>query len=67
MALCDVDKKKIGKNYIPYNSHTRSNGRPVDIVHFKDAEPPFVICVKIVGKKMCLTNLNKFILESYKR
>ncbi|XP_044254228.1 UDP-GlcNAc:betaGal beta-1,3-N-acetylglucosaminyltransferase-like protein 1 isoform X2 [Tribolium madens] len=46
-ALCDVDKKKVGKIYTPFNSDTRKSGRSVDILHFKDAEPPFVICVKI--------------------
>ncbi|EEZ99809.1 UDP-GlcNAc:betaGal beta-1,3-N-acetylglucosaminyltransferase-like protein 1 [Tribolium castaneum] len=47
IALCDVDIKKVGKTYTPFNSDTRKSGRSVDIVHFKNAEPPFVICVKI--------------------
>jgi hypothetical protein len=47
LALCDVDEKKIGKKYISFNPETRHNGRPLDIIHFRKAVPPFVICVKI--------------------
>ncbi|KAJ3662338.1 hypothetical protein Zmor_006692 [Zophobas morio] len=47
IAMCDVDVKKVGKAYIPFDPHTRESGTPVDIVHFKDASPPFVVCVKI--------------------
>ncbi|RZC42380.1 UDP-GlcNAc:betaGal beta-1,3-N-acetylglucosaminyltransferase-like protein [Asbolus verrucosus] len=46
-VLCDVDHNKIGKKYVSFCPETRRSGRPVDIVHFKDASPPFVICVKM--------------------
>lgn len=48
VALCDVDKNKIGKKYEPFDAVDRKIGRPVPIISYKEAQPPFVICVKIV-------------------
>ncbi|XP_049818551.1 UDP-GlcNAc:betaGal beta-1,3-N-acetylglucosaminyltransferase-like protein 1 [Aethina tumida] len=47
VALCDVDKNKIGKKYEPFDAVDRKIGRPVPIISYKEAQPPFVICVKI--------------------
>ncbi|CAG9770939.1 unnamed protein product [Ceutorhynchus assimilis] len=43
-AFCDVDLNKIGKKY---SASDDNQGKEVDIIHFKDAVPPFVICIKI--------------------
>ncbi|GJQ83286.1 hypothetical protein Trydic_g8878 [Trypoxylus dichotomus] len=47
IAMCDVDQNKIGKSYIPYDTIKRTNCRPIKIIHFKEAKPPIVICVKL--------------------
>ncbi|CAG9831610.1 unnamed protein product [Diabrotica balteata] len=48
VAFCDVDGNKIGKPYIPYNPNDRKGKKKmIEIVHFKDALPPLVICVKM--------------------
>ena len=45
-GFCDVDQKKISKGvYIHEESSQRPKPR-VPIVHFSDAQPPFIICVK---------------------
>lgn len=43
--FCDVDPKKIGKNYQHFISRTITSSIPIK--HFTDAKPPFVICVKL--------------------
>ncbi|KAJ8246306.1 hypothetical protein GJAV_G00266110 [Gymnothorax javanicus] len=46
-AFCDVDKNKIRKGYYTYeNSKERPKPR-IPVQHFKDASPPFIICVKL--------------------
>merc|ERR1712189_112183 len=48
LALCDVDEKKIAKGEYRCELLKENNKVPViPIVHFRDAKPPFVICVKI--------------------
>ncbi|XP_014224302.1 UDP-GlcNAc:betaGal beta-1,3-N-acetylglucosaminyltransferase-like protein 1 [Trichogramma pretiosum] len=47
-ALCDIDEKKIGQKYAPYDSHQRKVINSIPIIHFSEAVPPFVICVKLV-------------------
>ncbi|CAH0547615.1 unnamed protein product [Brassicogethes aeneus] len=47
VAMCDVDVKKIGKTYVPFDAAGRKIGRPVKIVSFKEANAPLVICVKL--------------------
>ncbi|KAL6057835.1 hypothetical protein STEG23_034038 [Scotinomys teguina] len=47
MAFCDVDEKKIRKGFY---CHEDSQERPkpkVPVLHFQDAQSPFVICVKL--------------------
>lgn len=46
-ALCDVDLNKIGKHYTPYDPKRRKEGRAIPILNYKDAVPPFVICIKL--------------------
>ena len=41
-AFCDVDPKKIGTTY-----HNAGTGTRVPVVHFTQAEPPFVCCVAL--------------------
>lgn len=47
VAFCDVDLNKIGKKYTAFDSGERKFGQEVDIIHFRNATPPFVICMKI--------------------
>lgn len=47
IAFCDVDMKKIEKGVYVYE-HSQLICKPkVPIISFKDATPPFVICVKM--------------------
>ncbi|XP_024942205.1 UDP-GlcNAc:betaGal beta-1,3-N-acetylglucosaminyltransferase-like protein 1 [Cephus cinctus] len=46
-ALCDVDKNKIGSKYEPYDPILRKVGRAIPILHYTEAKPPFVICIKL--------------------
>nr|XP_023015161.1 UDP-GlcNAc:betaGal beta-1,3-N-acetylglucosaminyltransferase-like protein 1 isoform X1 [Leptinotarsa decemlineata] len=46
-AMCDVDKNKIGHKYKPYYPDDKIAGPELNIVHYGDALPPFVICVKM--------------------
>ncbi|XP_058807449.1 UDP-GlcNAc:betaGal beta-1,3-N-acetylglucosaminyltransferase-like protein 1 isoform X1 [Phymastichus coffea] len=47
IAFCDVDKKKIGKKYTPYDHSIRRSKVPIPIEHYSIAKPPFIICVKL--------------------
>jgi len=47
LAFCDVDLNKIGKKYSAFSDDERRFGKEIDIIHFRDAIPPFVICMKI--------------------
>ncbi|XP_036691701.1 UDP-GlcNAc:betaGal beta-1,3-N-acetylglucosaminyltransferase-like protein 1 isoform X5 [Balaenoptera musculus] len=47
VAFCDVDENKIKKGFYCYeNSQERPKPR-VPVLHFRAAQPPFVICVKL--------------------
>lgn len=46
--FCDVDVNKIGKQYVPFDEQTRTSGRSIPIVNYKEADKPFIICVKQV-------------------
>nr|XP_024090336.2 UDP-GlcNAc:betaGal beta-1,3-N-acetylglucosaminyltransferase-like protein 1 isoform X2 [Pongo abelii] len=49
VAFCDVDENKIRKGFY---CHEDSEERPkprIPILHFRAAQPPFVICVKLVS------------------
>ncbi|XP_030751484.1 UDP-GlcNAc:betaGal beta-1,3-N-acetylglucosaminyltransferase-like protein 1 [Sitophilus oryzae] len=47
LAFCDVDLNKIGKKYTAFDAIERKFKHEVDIIHFRNAIPPFVICIKI--------------------
>ncbi|KAH3871431.1 UDP-GlcNAc:betaGal beta-1,3-N-acetylglucosaminyltransferase-like protein 1 [Dreissena polymorpha] len=45
--FCDVDKNKISKGYYVYEE-SKSQPKPrIPVISFKDAKPPFIICVKM--------------------
>ncbi|XP_019615016.1 PREDICTED: UDP-GlcNAc:betaGal beta-1,3-N-acetylglucosaminyltransferase-like protein 1 isoform X1 [Branchiostoma belcheri] len=46
-AFCDVDVKKIEKGFYTYEESRELPKPRVPIIHFKEASPPFVICVKL--------------------
>lgn len=46
IAFCDVDEKKIEKGVYIYEESKRLPKPRVRIVHFTDATPPFIICMK---------------------
>jgi len=45
IAFCDVDEKKIGKNY-EYQETTKRPKPKIPIIHFSQAVPPLVIALK---------------------
>ncbi|KAF2897810.1 hypothetical protein ILUMI_08366 [Ignelater luminosus] len=47
IAMCDINANLIGRDYMPYSVKTRKVECSIPIVHFKDAKPPFIICVKM--------------------
>lgn len=47
VSFCDVDKKKIGKHYVPYPKLVDGHLVKIPIVHFSQAKPPLVVCVKL--------------------
>lgn len=52
VAMCDVDPQKIGKTYKPYYPEDKKKSqtsRAIPIISYKDAKPPFVICIKLVS------------------
>ena len=44
--FCDVDAKKIAKEFYTYEESKTLPKPKIPIVHFRDASPPFIICVK---------------------
>ncbi|XP_036623047.1 UDP-GlcNAc:betaGal beta-1,3-N-acetylglucosaminyltransferase-like protein 1 isoform X2 [Trichosurus vulpecula] len=47
VAFCDVDENKIKKGFYSYEDSKEKPKPKIPIRHFKDADPPFVICVKL--------------------
>ncbi|CAG0885265.1 unnamed protein product [Darwinula stevensoni] len=47
VAFCDVDSKKIANGFYIYEESSEVPKPRVPILHFRDASPPFVICVKL--------------------
>ncbi|XP_074081303.1 queuosine-tRNA galactosyltransferase isoform X5 [Macrotis lagotis] len=47
VAFCDVDENKIKKGFYSYEDSKERPKPRIPIRHFKDADPPFVICVKL--------------------
>ncbi|XP_077183698.1 queuosine-tRNA galactosyltransferase isoform X2 [Paroedura picta] len=46
-AFCDVDQKKITKGFYTYEDSKETPKPRIPIIHFRDASPPFIICVKL--------------------
>jgi len=46
-ALCDIDPNKIGKFYEMFCPTKRKVLNKIPIVHFRDASPPLVVCIKL--------------------
>ncbi|XP_057700409.1 queuosine-tRNA galactosyltransferase isoform X2 [Corythoichthys intestinalis] len=46
-AFCDVDKNKINKGFYTYEDSKERPKPKIPILHYKDASPPFIICVKM--------------------
>ncbi|NXK84202.1 B3GNL protein, partial [Amazona guildingii] len=46
-AFCDVDEKKITKGFYTYEESEERPKPRVPVHHFRDAAPPFIICVKL--------------------
>ncbi|KAM3923910.1 queuosine-tRNA galactosyltransferase isoform 2-T2 [Leptodactylus fuscus] len=46
VAFCDVDKNKISKGFYTFEESERPKPR-VPVLHFTEAKPPFIICVKL--------------------
>ncbi|XP_060027668.1 UDP-GlcNAc:betaGal beta-1,3-N-acetylglucosaminyltransferase-like protein 1 isoform X2 [Erinaceus europaeus] len=46
-AFCDVDKNKINKGFYCYEDAQERPKPHVPILHFRAAQPPFIICVKL--------------------
>nr|XP_020023714.1 uncharacterized protein LOC109689317 isoform X2 [Castor canadensis] len=52
VAFCDVDENKIRKGFYCYED-TQERPKPrIPILHFRAAQPPFVICVKLVSGRL---------------
>ncbi|KAM9044541.1 queuosine-tRNA galactosyltransferase isoform 2-T5 [Megaptera novaeangliae] len=47
VAFCDVDEKKIKKGFYCYEDSQERPKPRVPVLHFRAAQPPFVICVKL--------------------
>ncbi|XP_050775407.1 UDP-GlcNAc:betaGal beta-1,3-N-acetylglucosaminyltransferase-like protein 1 isoform X2 [Gopherus flavomarginatus] len=46
-AFCDVDENKIMKGFYTYQESKERRKPQIPIQHFRDATPPFIICVKL--------------------
>nr|XP_020641579.1 UDP-GlcNAc:betaGal beta-1,3-N-acetylglucosaminyltransferase-like protein 1 isoform X5 [Pogona vitticeps] len=61
-AFCDVDENKIAKGFYTYEE-SKENPKPkIPIMHFKDASPPFIICMKLSQLWVCIRDIS----SSYK-
>uniref|UniRef100_R4G9U0 Uncharacterized protein n=1 Tax=Anolis carolinensis TaxID=28377 RepID=R4G9U0_ANOCA len=48
VAFCDVDKNKIAKRFYTYEDSKEIPKPRIPVLHFRDASPPFIICVKLL-------------------
>uniref|UniRef100_A0A6I8QBW7 Uncharacterized protein n=2 Tax=Xenopus tropicalis TaxID=8364 RepID=A0A6I8QBW7_XENTR len=46
-AFCDVDANKISKGCYTYEESKERPKPKIPVIHFQDAKPPFVVCVKL--------------------
>ncbi|XP_006886363.1 PREDICTED: UDP-GlcNAc:betaGal beta-1,3-N-acetylglucosaminyltransferase-like protein 1 [Elephantulus edwardii] len=47
VAFCDIDERKVKKGFYCYEDSQERPKPRVPILHFRDAQPPFIICVKL--------------------
>ena len=47
IAFCDVDEKKINKGFYVFEEACFCPKPKVPVIHFKDAKPPIIVCVKM--------------------
>nr|XP_060620512.1 UDP-GlcNAc:betaGal beta-1,3-N-acetylglucosaminyltransferase-like protein 1 isoform X3 [Anolis sagrei ordinatus] len=47
VAFCDVDRNKIAKGFYTYEDSKEIPKPRIPVLHFRDASPPFIICVKL--------------------
>lgn len=47
VAFCDIDENKIRKGFYCYEDSQERPKPKVPILHFRAAQSPFVICVKL--------------------
>ncbi|XP_067128435.1 queuosine-tRNA galactosyltransferase-like isoform X3 [Centruroides vittatus] len=47
VAFCDVDRKKISKGFYTFEESEDLVKPKIPIIHFTQAKPPFIICVKL--------------------
>ncbi|XP_051561429.1 UDP-GlcNAc:betaGal beta-1,3-N-acetylglucosaminyltransferase-like protein 1 isoform X3 [Myxocyprinus asiaticus] len=46
-AFCDVDENKIKKVFYTYEESKERPKPKISVLHFKNASPPFIVCVKL--------------------
>ncbi|XP_067260110.1 queuosine-tRNA galactosyltransferase isoform X6 [Chanodichthys erythropterus] len=46
-AFCDVDENKIQKGFYTYEESKERPKPKIPILHFRNASPPFIVCVKL--------------------
>ncbi|XP_078510824.1 queuosine-tRNA galactosyltransferase isoform X1 [Lissotriton helveticus] len=47
VAFCDVSERRISKGFYTYEESKERPQPKIPIQHYKDANPPFIICVKL--------------------
>lgn len=46
-AFCDVDENKIRKGFYTYEDSKERPKPKIPVLHYRDASPPFIVCVKL--------------------
>ncbi|XP_042173408.1 UDP-GlcNAc:betaGal beta-1,3-N-acetylglucosaminyltransferase-like protein 1 isoform X6 [Oncorhynchus tshawytscha] len=46
-AFCDVDENKIKKGFYTYEESKERPKPQIPVLHYRDASPPYIICVKL--------------------
>ncbi|XP_045565846.1 queuosine-tRNA galactosyltransferase isoform X2 [Salmo salar] len=47
LAFCDVDENKIKKGFYTYEESKERPKPQIPVLHYRDASPPYIICVKL--------------------
>ncbi|XP_041077191.1 UDP-GlcNAc:betaGal beta-1,3-N-acetylglucosaminyltransferase-like protein 1 isoform X2 [Polyodon spathula] len=65
VAFCDVDENKIRKGFYTYEESKERPKPKIPVKHFKEATPPYIICVKLdmtgggLEENLCSLNLKE--------